>query len=163
MTTGCTDHPGERLQAVFGRIATTRMAGVPLVNPALAVEAIGFRRWQLGAACAEVGDGPLWLGILLTPWFMNLLLLPAAVDALPAVPPGGSVPIALPGGTLPFLAGSEDGIGDYRMCSLFSPLQQFADQDGARATAVEMLRLLFPAPAADTPDLSRRRLFGLSP
>ena len=163
MTSSSTDHPGTRLEAVFSHIAATRMNGVPLVNPALAVEAIGFRRWQLGAADAEVADGPLWLGILLTPWFMNLLLLPATADALPAVPPGGSVPVALPGGTLPFLAGSEDGIGAYRMCSLFSPLQQFADQASARATAVEMLRLLFPAPSADAPDLSRRRLFGLSP
>ena len=36
-----------------------------MVNPALAVEAVGFRPW-----------GEHWLGILITPWFMNLVLMP---------------------------------------------------------------------------------------
>lgn len=155
-------HPGAQLETVFRHIALTRMQDIPLLNPALTVEAIGFRRWSVGAASEEVVDGPLWLGVLLTPWFMNLMLLPAVADALPAVPAGGACLLSLPGGNLPFMAGSEDGIGAYRLCSLFSPVQQFADQDSARATALEVLRLLFPAPAADAPDLARRRLFGLS-
>lgn len=154
--------PEARLEAVFTQIAHTRMRDIPIINPALRVEAIGFRRWCPGAAASEVADGPLWLGVLLTPWFMNLMLLPAGDEALPPVPPGGETLLALPGGDLPFMAGQEDGIGAYRLCSLFSPVLQFTDQDSARATALEVLRLLFPAPEAGAPDLSRRRLFGLA-
>ena len=96
----------------------------------------------------------------------RLPVLPADAP-LPDGPAGEERLVALPEGIMPFLPGSEDSIGPYLMCSLFSPLPQFADQQSARDTASEVLRLLFeiPAPPAATPagpDLSRRRLFGLS-
>ena len=147
-------HPGAQLESLFRQIADTRMQGIPILNPALQVEAIGFRQW-------EGPQGLLWAGVLLTPWFMNLLLLPAAPDSLPPVPPGGEVVVALPGDALPFMAGHEAALGDYRLCSLFSPVVQFADQPSACSTAQEVLKLLFPPAQPATPDLSRRRLFGL--
>ena len=118
------------------------------------MESVGFRRYQ-----------GWWAGVLITPWFINLMLLPADAP-LPDGPAGEERLVALPEGIMPFLPGSEDSIGPYLMCSLFSPLPQFADQQSARDTASEVLRLLFeiPAPPAATPagpDLSRRRLFGL--
>jgi [NiFe] hydrogenase assembly HybE family chaperone len=146
--------PSLQLESLFRQIEQTRMQGIPILNPALQVRAIGFRQW----------DGPhglLWVGVLLTPWFMNLLLLPAATDSLPPVAPGGEVVVALPGDALPFLAGHEDALGDYRLCSLFSPVMEFADQASACATAEEVLKLLFPPAQPAAPDLSRRRLFGL--
>ena len=147
-------HPGAQLESLFRQIEQTRMQGIPILNPALQVQAIGFRQW----------DGPhglLWVGVLLTPWFMNLLLLPAAADSLPPVAPGGEVVVALPGDALPFLAGHEDALGDYRLCSLFSPVMEFADQASACSTAEEVLKLLFPPAQPAAPNLSRRRLFGL--
>lgn len=36
----------QKLEAVFGEIARTRMAGMPIVNPALRVEAVGFREGE---------------------------------------------------------------------------------------------------------------------
>lgn len=147
-------NPAAQLESLFRQIADTRMQGIPILNPALQVQAIGFRQW----------DGPhglLWVGVLLTPWFMNLLLLPAAPDSLPPVPPGGEVVVPLPGDALPFMAGHETALGDYRLCSLFSPVLQFADQASACNTAEEVLKLLFPAAQPTAPDLSRRRLFGL--
>ncbi|WP_293762057.1 [NiFe]-hydrogenase assembly chaperone HybE [uncultured Aquitalea sp.] len=155
------DSPAFELETVFGLIEATRMAGVPLLNPALRVEAIGFRRWSPGAAETDLA-GELWAGVMLTPWFMNLMLLPALPGTLPPVPPGGEIRLALPGGDMPFLAGHEAGLGHYCLCSLFSPVTEFADQDTARETALEILRLMFPPPPpAHAPDLSRRRLFGL--
>jgi [NiFe] hydrogenase assembly HybE family chaperone len=82
-------------------------------------------------------------------------------DSLPPVPPGGEVVVPLPGDALPFMAGHEAALGDYRLCSLFSPVLQFADQASACNTAEEVLKLLFPAAQPTAPDLSRRRLFGL--
>jgi hypothetical protein len=39
------DGPAQRLEAIFRAIAGSRMAGVAILNPALEVEAVGFRRW----------------------------------------------------------------------------------------------------------------------
>ena len=70
------DAPQRRLaglEAVFRRIATTRMRGVPVLNPALSVQAIGFGPDPLRTA---PDAAPTMLGVLVTPWFMNLLRLP---------------------------------------------------------------------------------------
>lgn len=141
--------PALQLETCFRQIAATRMHGVELLNSRLTVEAIGFRRWQ-----------DMWVGVLLTPWFMNLMLLPAEDNALPAVEPGAQVELAFPGGEIPFMAGSEAALGDYRWCSLVSPVDAFQDQQSARTVAEECLELLFP-PIPAVPDPSRRRLFGL--
>lgn len=141
--------PALLLETCFQQIAATRMHGVELLNSRLTVEAIGFRRWQ-----------DLWVGVLLTPWFMNLMLLPAEENALPPVEPGGQVELAFPGGAIPFMAAREAQLGDYRWCSLVSPVDAFQDQLSARAVAAECLELLFP-PLPAVPDPSRRRLFGL--
>jgi hypothetical protein len=41
------------------------------------------------------------------------------------------------------MAGHEAALGDYRLCSLFSPVLQFVDQASACSTAEEVLKLLF--------------------
>ena len=53
----------------FEHVATTRMADVPIVNPAVGVEAVGFERTDEG-----------FLGVLVTPWFISLVLLPLEGD-----------------------------------------------------------------------------------
>ena len=55
-----------RLVDTFTAIHDNRMAGLPVVNRALSVRAIGFRR-----------HADFWFGVMLTPWFMNLMALPA--------------------------------------------------------------------------------------
>ena len=57
--------PGPALEAAFLRIEREAMDGLPLLNKALRVQAVGFERWQ--------GQ---WLGALVTPWFLNLVLVP---------------------------------------------------------------------------------------
>ncbi|MFM2058548.1 MAG: [NiFe]-hydrogenase assembly, chaperone, HybE [Pseudomonadota bacterium] len=144
----------QRLEQTFRRIAATRMAGVPVLNRALQVQAIGF------APLAPTADAaPALLGILLTPWFMNLLRVPPALAAdLGARPGSVSVGASVnpPGWLaegqsaerrigahqLTFVGASEATLGHYEQCSLFSPMFQFADQGAAVATAREVLRLL---------------------
>lgn len=137
--------PGEpeaTLERVYRQIMTERMAGLPLLNPALTVRAIGFRPWN---------DGQI--GVMLTPWFMNLMRLPFHPDGLA---PGQHLTYRFPSGDYRFTAGEEPGIGPYHMCSLYSPVFQFEDQATAEAVAgqilVELLRE--PAPAG----ISRRQL-----
>lgn len=126
--------PSARVAEVFAQIHATRMQGLPFLNPALRVEAVGFRRW----------DGR-WLGVLITPWFMNLMLLPDEPGAWHPARYGESVAYALPSGVFEFIAAREPLLGDYQSCSLYSPVFEFADQDGARATALAVMDALFDA------------------
>lgn len=131
-----------RLEAAFRRIERERMAGVPILNPALRVEAVGMRPFG--------GD---WLAVLVTPWFMNVVILPGdgSAAAWAAVTPGGTIRRTFPAGTFDFLVGEEDGLGRFAMCSLFSPMDDFADAATAAATALAAIEALL-APAADDLD-----------
>ena len=63
--------PSPLLEAAFARIEREQMAGVPILNPALRVQAVDFTRWQ--------GQ---WLGALVTPWFLNLVLVGVEPESL---------------------------------------------------------------------------------
>lgn len=125
----------DALVAAFERIERERMAGVPLLHPRLHVEALGFER-AAGPAEGETG----WLGVLVTPWFMNLLWWPDAAQH--AAPPGGSRVHALGGERYAFSGAHEPALGAFEMCPLVSPMQSLADQEAARALAREVLCLL---------------------
>ncbi len=131
------------LEARFAMIAVTRMAGVPMLNERLAVAAVGFE---------PVEDG--CVGVLLTPWFMNLLWLPG--DEARAAAPGSNRRRAVGRENFDFIGAHEEGIGPYETCSLFSPMFEFEDQAAALATAREVLvQLRQPEPE---PQPSRRAL-----
>lgn len=128
-----------QLEAVFCRIAATRMAGVSLLNPALGVEAVGFRPW-----------GTDWVGVLITPWFMNLICLPGPDAAWEIHSSGTRLDRELPSGVYEFLAADEDELGPYLTSSLFSPMFEFPDMDRAREVARAVLDELF-TPAPESP------------
>jgi [NiFe] hydrogenase assembly HybE family chaperone len=131
-----TDDPAPLLEAAFRRIEAERMAGVPILNPALRVEAVGFARWQ--------GH---WLGALITPWFMNLVLVPGPEGEWQSVADGARIFRHFPAGDYAFLGGNEAELGEFQTCALFSPMGLFADQDGVRAVAVAALGMLMVDPS----------------
>jgi [NiFe] hydrogenase assembly HybE family chaperone len=124
--------PDAALEAAFRHIAQHRMAGVPILNPALSVEAVGFRPWD-----------EHWLGVLVTPWFMNLWLMPRVVARWQPIAAGASRHYVFPAGVFEFIGGHEATIGDYQACSLFSPMYDFGDHATARDTARGALEALF--------------------
>lgn len=132
--------PAARLASAFSRIHATRMAGLPFLNPALRVEAVDFRSWE-GA----------WLGALVTPWSVNLVLTPGEGE-WPSLPPGGERFVALPAGRFRFIANTDEEAGEYHACSLFSPVQEFGTHETAVATARAALVALFDADNAPSPD-----------
>lgn len=137
-----------RLEDAFGHIHQERMAGLPILNPRLRVQAVGFRAWE---------DG--WLGVLVTPWMMNLLFVPGE-GADPSVKRPDRVR-TFPSGSYELLATDEPSFGAYEACSLFSPMQEFSDQDAAVAVAEAVMEtLLTPAelPMDATPETTSRRL-----
>ncbi len=139
--------PSALVTAVFRRIRDERMADVPL--PPLEVEAVGFRRWQ--------GH---WLGVLVTPWAMSLMLLPGMTGDWQLPPEGKRHVRAFPSGDYAFLGGIEEGLGEYQSCALISPMAHFPDQETARLTALAALAALLKAPAAaEAPASPSRRGF----
>jgi len=126
-----------RLAQVFSKIHSERMDGVPILNLRLAVEVVDMRAW----------DGR-WLSVLITPWFINLMLLTATdeeAQAWQSLGLGESMPHRFPAGRFDFIVGEETGLGRYQMCSLFSPVTEFEDQEAARVAARAALEALFDA------------------
>jgi [NiFe] hydrogenase assembly HybE family chaperone len=127
--------PPARLEALFRTIHATRMNDVPIVNPALQVECLGFRRWE-----------GRWLGVLVTPWCMNLVLLADEPAAWRPAREREALDYLLPAGNFSFIGTVEPGFGDFQMCSLFSPMFEFREHEVARATALAALEALFTPP-----------------
>lgn len=115
---------GERLTALYRSIGECSMSELPVYNAALGVESIGFHAYE-GRA----------LGIVVTPWFMNIVLAPLDEGSDDAAASGETVRRALPAGSFDFIVGALDGFGRIESCSLFSPMFDFADPASARATA----------------------------
>ncbi|MCQ8130367.1 [NiFe]-hydrogenase assembly chaperone HybE, partial [Methylomonas rivi] len=124
------------LEATFNEILATRMRGLPLLNPALAVRALSF-----GLVNRD------WLGVLITPWCMNLLLLPTTDSAWITQPPGNKFEHAFPYGSFEFTMARETQLGSYAQCSLFSPMFQFENQTAAVTAGQSALQALLSHPA----------------
>jgi [NiFe] hydrogenase assembly HybE family chaperone len=124
-----------KLEAVFSKIERERMLGIPILNPGLQVAAIGMRPF-----------GESWVCALVTPWFINLMLVPQTMEVAEAwnrMGLGTKVKHEFPAGTFEFICGTDEGLGPYRMCSLFSPVLEFENQEAALATAEAALGALF--------------------
>lgn len=127
-----TDSRIERLVRDFSEISRTTMSDAPLANPALRVEAVGFRTL-----------GPRIVGVLIAPWFMNLIVMPGPGDDWSRLVPGEQEFIPMPSGSYEFLHNWRELSGGYKSCSLFSPMGEFASQTQAVAVAETVMKALF--------------------
>lgn len=146
------ENPSAQVEATFRRIHAERMADLPLLNPVLTVATVGFTR-----------HGNDWRGVLVTPWCIDLLLLPAAED-WPVPGPHERVFRPYAAGNFAFLPNHEDGLGDYLICALIHDMNRFPDQESACMTAQACLIALDLAPGqpqsdAAAPSSSARRKF----
>lgn len=133
------------------RRAVPAMADLPVFNPALGVHATAFLRWKAAR-----------IGVVVTPWFMNVVAVPDDPATLP--PAGSPAVLPLPDGELDAIAAEADGVGRFAVASLFSPMDDFADAASAEAVAAAALDELFAVPEPDpranlTVALDRRALF----
>jgi [NiFe] hydrogenase assembly HybE family chaperone len=142
-------HPDvEELLATYRDKVQPKMCGLPMYNANLRTEAVGFER----------RDGRL-SGVLLTPWFMNLLLLPNESDEWLKLPPGKTFEVDFPSGCQRCLLSAPEGIVPHLSLPLFTTVQDFPDQDSARRVAEEVLRRLYlDAGDAETADISQGAL-----
>lgn len=121
-----------RLQRVFTEIHHAKMRDTPLVNRALSVETVSFQVW----------DGRL-IGVLIAPWFMNLILVPGPGEDWSAARVGDKRIFAFPSGDYEFVYNTRPELGAYMACSLFSPMTEFSSQLQATDTARAVMAALF--------------------
>lgn len=122
----------EALVADFTEVWHSKMRDVPMVNKVLHVEARGFRLWE---------GRPL--GVLISPWFMNLVLLPGESEDWNGLIPGQKETIAFPSGDYEFIHNTREMTGGYKACSLFSPMGDFKTQAQAVDVAEAVMVALF--------------------
>ena len=126
------------------------MRGLPIVNLKLKVEAVGFK---------QVGNDQV--GILISPWFMNLVVLPGT-EAHDHLPQGEEVEWEFPGGKYALTCCRDDALGFYLSAILFRTVADFPDQQMACDIAATILDMLFAEPEdtdGGAPKISRRELF----
>ena len=92
-----------------GRRGDARLAAL---QRQVAIEAIDFRAF---------GDDAL-IGVVLTPWFMNLVLLPITPEPMRMAEIGKPVAVRFRSGKRTFVIGGDDVVGLYRAHSLHSPV-----------------------------------------
>ncbi|UCV11485.1 [NiFe]-hydrogenase assembly chaperone HybE [Dechloromonas denitrificans] len=148
--------PSSELVEVFSEIARTRMAGLPICNARLEVEALGFRQTASGH----------WAGAMVTPWAINLLCLPGQAEGWPQLAACSKYDWQFPSGNYEFTVTQEDRLGNYHLCSLFSPALEFESHEAARLTALAAAQALFSGPIAvpaegTAPAPTRRAFLGL--
>lgn len=133
----------------YDEIYRERMRGLPICNERLRVEAVGFRTCGIHR-----------IGVLITPWFMNLVLLPG--DATWAgLAEGASCEFDLPSGAFEFTHCSDTALGEYLTAALFRTVTDFPDQAVASRIGNEVVDRLFvstPRPRAKDKAISRRAL-----
>ena len=135
----------ELLAAHFKRVLEERMRDIPIVNPALEVETVGFTDY----------DGRP-LGVLITPWFMNLVMLPVGAEWLED-PQGEIVSFDFPRETIEFTVSKDDELGAWLSAILYRSMTEMPDQETARAIALEIMKDLFVE--TGNGGVSRRALF----
>ena len=122
----------EALVADFTEVWHGKMRDVPMVNKLLQVEAVGFQRFE---------GRPL--GVLISPWFMNLILLPMDGEDWSDLVPGTREILRFPSGEYEFLHNRREMTGGYKACSLFSPMGDFRSQAQAVEVAEAVMVALF--------------------
>lgn len=129
----------ERLVACY-REAEPRMRDLPFYNDRLSIEAVGFRDWE--------GHR---LGILITPWFINLILLPGERDDWSAVEQGDQSDWHLPAETIRFTANrpEEDETEVFLAAPVFTNVIGVPDHEAAKNIAAQVLESLLAKPGSE--------------
>lgn len=142
------------LVADFTEVFHSRMRDLPMVNQALHVQAVGFQPHEGG-----------FLGILIAPWFMNLVFLPG--PDRPTLKTGAKEVMTFASGEYEFMHASREMVGPYLACALFSPMGDFTSQlqavDVARAAVAELFKPENRAETNRAAEIRARREADLAP
>jgi len=154
VTNGFQLNPSARLENAFQAIADGEMQDLPFFQPQIPVRACGFQLFE-----------QQWVGTILTPWMLSLLVLPGPEQVWQPYAVGDKLALSLPCGSVRFIVGEIAGCGQYLACSLMSPLDRHLGAERALALAQQSAQMALSLPVADgniPSNPGRRALFGLS-
>lgn len=134
------ENPAPKMLAMYRRIWETTMRDLDFVNRALEVDIAGFRRHR--------GD---WVGAVVSPWFVNLYVLPGGGELWCDLGAGERVKLPFPVGELEFIADYDPAaeVPAALYCPLLAPVTALKSQDEALRMAMDALQTLF-TPAVPT-------------
>jgi [NiFe] hydrogenase assembly HybE family chaperone len=137
------------MEQTFKRILTENMQGIPILNPMIEVQALGFQEWQ----------GRV-LGVIITPWLMNLVLLPAEGEDWSQMELGHKQPHEFPSRSYKFMINDIEGIGPCQTYSMCSPMRDFSTHQQAVQVAQDFLDGLMVETKPTEEDLVDEELLG---
>ena len=127
----------QKIIARFRVIDSERMRDLPIYNSALYVEALHFQMIETEA------DKKVLIGALITPWFINVLLI--HTDEIETAELGQRISYRLPAGDFEFMVGEDEELGRYDFYTLASPVLKYKTQHFARSLAEKGLgKLITP-------------------
>jgi [NiFe] hydrogenase assembly HybE family chaperone len=127
----------DKLTQRFMQIDREHMQGLPFYNQNLQVEAVGFEE-----------NEQAYIGALITPWFINLMLI-FKQQPQQNVVVGQKVKHKLPSGEYDFMVGEDAALGRYDFISLASPVGSYKNQQQAQAFALQKVRHYLAAAGAE--------------
>ncbi|EPB0879502.1 TPA: hydrogenase-2 assembly chaperone [Yersinia enterocolitica] len=148
---GHEQNPAALLEQVFGQVAADKMRGLPFYRDHIPLRACGFQLFE-----------QQWIGALLTPWMLSLVVLPGPQQSWQRRAVGERLMLALPCGSISFTVSEIAGCGQYLSRSLMSPLDTSLSAERALQLAEQSARMALSLPVmdADAPaDPRRRALF----
>ncbi|WP_447829948.1 hydrogenase-2 assembly chaperone [Aeromonas salmonicida] len=148
---GFATNPAPLLVAQYERIAREQMQGLPFYHPDMPIV----------AECV-LFEGQ-WLGCVLTPWMLSVVVLPGPDQLWPVRSSSDRLALQLPCGNMTFMVGELPETGQLLASSLMSPLYPHLGAEQGRSLVSSTLKMLHSLPlqrGAAGVDLGRRRLFG---
>jgi [NiFe] hydrogenase assembly HybE family chaperone len=154
MQQGWPHNPQTSVQKVYSQVLETDMQHMAFCQLSLPVYATPFVHYQ-----------NQWLGVLLTPWMLSILILPGPNECWPPRQLADKLGLEFGAGReskhYTFIVNQHPQLGQYLACSLMSPVKGIGDAESGIALAKDILNQLnqIPLHIEDHVDLSKRALF----
>jgi len=140
---------GEIVEQTFARIHRENMQGIPILNSKIRVQTLGFQHYQERV-----------VGVVITPWLMNMVLLPGEGEDWSELVLGHKRFHNFPAKKYKFMVNEIDGIGFCQTHSLHSPMNEFSSHEHAVSVAQDFLDKLMVDSSPAREDLVDEDLLG---